>query len=124
MCKVKIEDEDIYENDWGSVLLYRCRTNSLRLNWRECFVSGNVNCGVCEASVEETLEHFLCDCKWYDVVRLEHGMMGHTGIFTIKSLSSRAEFFLNFGRNITAGRQNAEKLKIPARGRPFTHLSL
>ena len=36
-CKVKIEDEDIYENDWGSVLLYRCRTNSLRLNWRECF---------------------------------------------------------------------------------------
>ena len=39
-------------------------------------MSGNVNCGVCEASVEETLEHFLCDCKWYDVVRLEHGMMG------------------------------------------------
>ena len=51
-------------------------------------------------------------------------MLSHTGIFAIKSLSSQAEFFLNFGRNITAGRQTAEKFKIPARGRPFTHLDL
>ena len=27
-CKSEIRDEGLYENDWGSVLLYRCRSNS------------------------------------------------------------------------------------------------
>ena len=39
--------------------------------------------------------------------------LSQTGIFAITSLSSRAEFFLDFGINITAVQQNAEKLKIP-----------
>ena len=65
-CKSEIRDEGLYENDWGSVLLYRCRSNSLKLGWRERFVNGNVNCVACNLGVEESLEHFLCECVWYE----------------------------------------------------------
>ena len=40
-CKSGIMDEVLYENDWGSVLLYRCRSNTLRLKWRERYRNGN-----------------------------------------------------------------------------------
>ena len=75
-CKSEIRDESLYENDWGSVLLFRCRSNSLRLKWRERYVNGNVNCVACKLNVEETLEHFLCECEWYDCIRREFGMNG------------------------------------------------
>ena len=75
-CKSEIKDEGLYENDWGSVLLFRCRSNSLRLKWRERFVNGNVNCVACDRGVEENLEHFLCVCEWYDGVRGDFGMSG------------------------------------------------
>ena len=58
------------------MLLYRCRSNSLRLKWRERFVNGNVNCITCDLEVEESLEHFLCECEWYECVRVEFGMNG------------------------------------------------
>ena len=75
-CKSEIKDEGLYENDWGSVLLYRCRSNSLRLKWRERFVNGEVNCIACDLGVEESLEHFLCVCEWYECVRREFGRSG------------------------------------------------
>ena len=36
-----------YENSWGSVLLFRVRSNSLRLGWREKFWGGDVRCPLC-----------------------------------------------------------------------------
>ena len=32
--KSKIHEEMIYNNSFGSVILFRCRTNTLKLNWR------------------------------------------------------------------------------------------
>ena len=39
-------------------------------------MNGNENCVVCDLNVEETLEHFLCVCDWYEDVRREFGMIG------------------------------------------------
>ena len=32
-----IEDEKIYTNNFRSVLMFRCRTNTVKLNWRNQF---------------------------------------------------------------------------------------
>ena len=73
--KTEIRQEEIYENDWSSVLLFRCRTNTLKLNWRERFTGGDTRCKNCY-NEEESLEHFLVDCPWYRGVRGLHGMEG------------------------------------------------
>ena len=56
--KIGIGDEGIYSNRYGSVLLFNCRTNTLRLGWRQRFVGGAVECPICRAG-EETLAHFV-----------------------------------------------------------------
>ena len=61
-CKKKIGEEQIYENDFNSVLLYRCRSNTLKLKWRNRFAGGDEICDLCGGSEVETLEHFLLDC--------------------------------------------------------------
>ena len=61
-CKKKIGEEQIYENDFNSVLLYRCRSNTLKLKWRNRFAGGDERCDLCGGSEVETLEHFLLDC--------------------------------------------------------------
>ena len=40
--KREIGDEKVYVTDYGSVLLYRCRSNTLRLDWRTGFAGGGV----------------------------------------------------------------------------------
>ena len=42
--KVSIGDEEIYCNRLGAVILFQCRTNTLRLKWRQGFVGGVVDC--------------------------------------------------------------------------------
>ena len=42
--KVSIRDEEIYCNRLGAVILFQCRTNTLRLKWRQGFVGGAVDC--------------------------------------------------------------------------------
>lgn len=60
------EKEDIYENDYASILLFRARTNTLQLGWRQEFVGGQVCCRMCDdAGAVETLEHFLKECRAY-----------------------------------------------------------
>ena len=34
--------------------MFRARSNTLKLGWRNRFVGGDVNCGVCGEEVEET----------------------------------------------------------------------
>ena len=43
--------------------LFRCRTNTLKLNWRQRFQGLRVDCPVCESGAEETLRHFLNECR-------------------------------------------------------------
>ena len=40
--KEGIGNSDFYDNKWDSALLFRARSNTLRLGWRERFVGGIV----------------------------------------------------------------------------------
>ena len=56
------EAEAGYDNSWGTVLLFRVRSNSLRLGWRARFWVGDVRCPM-YGWEEKTLEHLLEKCK-------------------------------------------------------------
>ena len=69
--KVRIGDEEIYCNRLGAdqaVILFQCRTNTLRLKWRKGFVGGTIDCPPCGA-VEETVVHFVTECVVLEGVR-------------------------------------------------------
>ena len=68
-AKNKIVEEGLYSNDSGSMNLFRCRTNTIKLNWRQRFQGGIVDCPVCESGAEETLRHFLKDCRGLGGIR-------------------------------------------------------
>ena len=62
--KQKIKNENVlYDNTFGSVLLFRARTNTLNLKWRQKFVKENTSCPMCGYS-DENLEHFILDCTY------------------------------------------------------------
>ena len=66
----------MYENDFNSVLLYRCRSNTLKLKWRNRFAMKDEKCDLCGGFEVETLEHFLLDCVSLGEVRRRRGMQG------------------------------------------------
>ena len=68
--KVGFGDEGIYDNTRSSDLLFKCRTNTLKLNDRNRFLPENtsINCPSCE-NITETLEHFLAECPLYQTER-------------------------------------------------------
>ena len=57
----KIGSGDDYDNTEASVILYRMRTNTLKLNDRQRFVQGSTACELCEAPLED-LMHVILDC--------------------------------------------------------------
>ena len=57
--KKEISEEEIYINDYNSVLLYRCRSNTLKFEWRSRFVGEDVGFWVCGLAEVVTVEHFL-----------------------------------------------------------------
>ena len=76
--KVNIGDEEIYCNRLGAVILFQCRTNTLRLKWRQGFVGGAVvrwtaHC-VDSGAVEETVAHFVTECVVLEGVREQFGV--------------------------------------------------
>ena len=52
--KTSVMKENIYDNTWESVLLFRARSNSLNLGWRERHRGGSGECKMCERGEEET----------------------------------------------------------------------
>ena len=70
--KDRICEESFYDNTVASSLMFKCRTNSLRLGWRNRFSGGSVECGMCGEG-EETLEHFLIECRQLQLVRDRFG---------------------------------------------------
>ena len=68
-------EEKFYDNTEESVLMFKARSNCLKLNWRLRFENGDVNCKLCNADYEETIEHFLMDCMSLNEVREEYGMI-------------------------------------------------
>ena len=73
-AKSKIGEEGLYLNDSGSMTLFRCRTNTIKLNWRQRFQGGAVDCPVCESGAEETLRHFLKECRGLGGIRKMYGI--------------------------------------------------
>ena len=73
--KQEIKEEKIYENDFGSRILFKCRANVLALNWRKRFTGGTIGCELCGGR-EETLEHFLRECPALLEVRETCGYQG------------------------------------------------
>ncbi len=58
----------MYNNDYGSQLLFKCRTNNLQLNDRKRFKGKETTCDVCGAERED-LTHFLLWCRGYYELR-------------------------------------------------------
>ena len=58
--KKNMGDEGIYSNEYGSVLLFQCRTNTLKLRWMQGFEGGAVDCLLCGGE-EENVRHFVME---------------------------------------------------------------
>ena len=69
--KNEIGGIDFYDNSYGSVLLFRCRSNTIRVNSRKRIEGGDGRCGLCEGN-EETVKHFLVECAALEEVRRRH----------------------------------------------------
>ena len=54
--------------------MFRARSNSLKLAWRNRFLGGSTECQLCGRGLEETLTHFIKDCSHYRDLRLEYDM--------------------------------------------------
>ena len=52
-AKKKIRELGLYSNASGCVTLFRCRTNTLKLNWQQRFQGGIVVCPVCDRGSRE-----------------------------------------------------------------------
>ena len=72
--KTSIREEKIYENDEASTILFRARSNTLQLEWRQRFTDGDVKCKICNEGEEETLLHFVEKCVALQDTRERHGM--------------------------------------------------
>ena len=72
-------DKGIYSNEYGSVycsvLLFQCRTNTLKLRWRQGFEGGAVDCLLCVGE-EETVRHFVVECRELQEIRRRYGVYG------------------------------------------------
>ena len=69
--KRNIGDEGKYSNEYGSVLLFQCRTNTLKLRWRQGFEGGAVDCLLCGGE-EKTMRHFVLECHELQEIRTRY----------------------------------------------------
>ena len=72
--KQQRKEEGFCNNTMESVLLFKARSNCLKLNWRNRFLGGDIGCKLC-GEREETLEHFLLECPGYREERMEFNMI-------------------------------------------------
>jgi hypothetical protein len=76
--KRDIREETFYEDTFESSLLFRARSNSLKLGWRRKFEGKSVHCQLCQSGETETLKHFLVECCGLQLIRSQHLMHQHT----------------------------------------------
>ena len=69
--KQSVGEVTIYDNTYKSQLMFRGRTNSLRLNWRNRFTGGEEVCELCKQEIE-TLKHFLLNCEDLEQTRRKY----------------------------------------------------
>ncbi len=62
--------DEVYQNDQASELLFKCRTNNMRLNDRR-FWHEDTECDMCGVEKED-LKHFLLWCPAYEEERRQN----------------------------------------------------
>jgi hypothetical protein len=62
-----------------AVIIFRCRTDTLKLGWRMKKMGGEGDCKLCGEG-EETLEHFLLKCIRLRTIRDEYGVGEETSM--------------------------------------------
>ncbi len=62
------KQESIYDNRQSSMLLFKCRTNTLNLNYRKRFKEESTGCKLCGYERKD-LRHFLLWCPSYVLPR-------------------------------------------------------
>ena len=72
--KTSMREEHFYDNTWQSILLFRSRSNSLKLGWRNSYFGGDTHCKLCTSGEVETLFHSFIQCNFYNELRMEFGM--------------------------------------------------
>ena len=70
---MSIGDQEICCNRLGAIILFQCRTNTLRLKWRQRIAGGAIDCPLCGA-VEETVAHFDAECSVLEDVIYRFGV--------------------------------------------------
>ena len=63
--KKEIKEEQIYRNDFSSILLFQARSNTLSLNIENRFRNESTICELCKVE-GENLEHFVLKCRNLD----------------------------------------------------------
>ena len=70
-----MKDEGIYSNEYGSVLMLQCSTNTLKRRWRQGFEGGAVDYSLCGLE-EGTVRHFVMECRELQEIRRRYGVYG------------------------------------------------
>ena len=86
-------DEGIFSNEYGSVLLFQCRTNTLKLRWRQGFEGGAVDCLLC-GEEEETTRHFVMECHELQEIR-RYGVYGTEALEEVLMFMEKNEETVN-----------------------------
>ena len=86
----EIIEKEISVINYNFVLLYKCRSNALKLDWRNRFVGGDARCRVCGTAKVETMEHFLLECGGLREVQ-EMSSMGEVPICELLLFGVRRE---------------------------------
>ena len=71
MMKDRVKEENIYDNNFSSVLWYRARSNTLQLEDRKRFQGGDGICKLCGIETEDLI-HFVLECPAYSAERCEN----------------------------------------------------
>ena len=119
--KTNIKEENhLYDNSEDSIILFRARTNTLPLNWRNIYKPNPIEneqiCPVCKREIE-TLEHFLLKCEETMNIRQRHQIWEH------ENHNERLENILCFGKSVDGKKLLKElwserKKKIPENDTP------
>ena len=70
MWKKEIKEEWVYDNRYSSVLLFKAKTDTLPLNYKNRHTGGDINCVIC-GEPREGRNHFLLDCPEQSEIRSE-----------------------------------------------------
>ena len=116
--KTILAEEKIYDNRPSSQVLFKARTNNLRLNDRNRHTNGDTKCLLCDWTLED-LKHFLLWCPGYTEIRKktillqrpyienEENLIGHL-LFNEQSIHESKEIVYEMWKKREKQRKNEQ----------------